>query len=64
MLDAYRAVSSRMSNVEVHIVPDIRHGFMMPGSPEAFDASTRDFAMRRAFAILDGLRGVPRRMAS
>ena len=57
VLDVYRAVPSRMTNVEVHIFPGIQHGFMMPGSPEAFDATTRDFAMQRAFAILDGLRG-------
>jgi carboxymethylenebutenolidase len=46
-----------MRNVEVHIFPGIQHGFMMPSSPEAFDAKTRDFAMERTFAILDGLRG-------
>ena len=56
VLDAYRAAASRMLNVEVHIFPGIQHGFMMPSSPEAFDARTRDFAMERAFAILDGLR--------
>ena len=56
VLDAYHAVSSRMKNVEVHVFPGVQHGFMMPSSPEAFDAATRDFAMTRAFAILDGLR--------
>jgi carboxymethylenebutenolidase len=65
VLDAYQDVASRMTNVEVHIFPGVQHGFMMPGSPEAFDAPTRDFAMQRAFAILDGLRGSePRRKAS
>jgi carboxymethylenebutenolidase len=66
VLDAYRALPSRMTNVEVHIFPGVQHGFMMPGSPEAFDAKTRDFAMKRAFAILDGLRGggMPLRKAS
>jgi carboxymethylenebutenolidase len=57
VLDAYRAAASRMPNVEVHIFPGIQHGFMMPSSPEAFDATTRDFAMERALAILDELRG-------
>jgi carboxymethylenebutenolidase len=56
VLDAYRSVTSRMNNVEVHIFPGVQHGFMMPSSPEAFDAKTRDFAMERAFTILDGLR--------
>jgi carboxymethylenebutenolidase len=62
VLDAYRAASSRMANVELHVFPGVRHGFMMPGSPEAFDASARDFAMQRALAILAGLRdGAPMR---
>ena len=57
VLDAYRPVPSRMKNVEVHIFPGIQHGYMMPGSPKAFDQKTRKFSMKRAFAILDGLRG-------
>jgi carboxymethylenebutenolidase len=56
VLDAYRAAASRMNNVEVHIFPGVQHGFMMPSDTEAFDATTRDFAMARTFAILDGLR--------
>ena len=56
VLDAYRAAAARMANVEVHIFPGVRHGFMMPSDREAFDAKTRDFAMHRGFAILDGLR--------
>ena len=59
VLDAYQDVASRMTNVEVHIFPGVQHGFMMPSDAEAFDAPTRDFAMQRAFAILDGLRGEP-----
>jgi len=54
---AYRPVPSRMKNVEVHIFPGILHGYMMPGSPKAFDQKSRDFSMKRALAILDGLRG-------
>ena len=57
VLDAYRPVPSRMKNVEVHIFPGILHGYMMPGSPKAFDQKTREFSMKRALAILDGLRG-------
>ncbi len=65
VLDAYRAVPPRMPNVEVHIFPGIQHGFMMPSDAEAFDAATREFSMKRAFAILDGLRdGVPQREAA
>jgi carboxymethylenebutenolidase len=57
VLAAYRAVPARMKNVEVHIFPGIHHGYMMPGSPKAFDASSRAFSMMRALAILSGLRG-------
>jgi dienelactone hydrolase len=57
VLDAYRSVPARMKSVEVHIFPGILHGYMMPGSPKAFDQNTREFSMKRAVAILDGLRG-------
>lgn len=57
ILDMYRPVPARMKNVEVHIFPGILHGYMMPGSPKAYDAKTRAFSMQRALAILDGLRG-------
>lgn len=56
VLDAYQAVASTMPNVELHIFPGVEHGFMMPSSPEAFDARARDVAMERTMAILDGLR--------
>ncbi len=64
VLDAYRPVPARMPNVEVHIFPGILHGYMMPGSPEAYDPVTRGFSMERALAILGGLRGAPLRRAS
>jgi carboxymethylenebutenolidase len=57
VLDAYRSAASHMPNIGVHIFSGIQHGFMMPSDAEAFDAPTRDFAMQRAFTILDGLRG-------
>ena len=55
VLSAYRALASRKSNVELHIFPGVQHGYMMPGSPKAFDPRTREFSMARAVAILDGL---------
>jgi carboxymethylenebutenolidase len=64
VLDAYRPVPARMKNVEVHIFPNVLHGYMMPGSPKAFDADKRQFSMGRALAILDGLRNEPMRQAS
>jgi carboxymethylenebutenolidase len=57
VLDAYRAIPSRMKNVEVHIFPGVLHGYMMRGNVKAFRQVTRDFSMARALAILDGLRG-------
>jgi carboxymethylenebutenolidase len=65
VLDAYRDVQEHMPNVELHIFPGVQHGFMMPSDAEAFDPTTRDFAMKRSLAILDGLRGEgPPRSAS
>src|SRR5713101_7578235 len=57
VLAAYRAVPARMPNVEVHVVPGVLHGYMMPGNVKAFSHPTREFSMTRALAILDGLRG-------
>jgi carboxymethylenebutenolidase len=56
VLDAYRPIPARLSNVEVHIFPGIKHGYMMRGAPDAFDQKTRDFSMARAKAILEALR--------
>jgi carboxymethylenebutenolidase len=55
VLDAYRAVPARMSNVEVHVAPGILHGYMMRGNEKAFDARMYDFSMERAAAILGSL---------
>jgi carboxymethylenebutenolidase len=57
VLHAYRAAAARMPNVALHVFPGVRHGFMMASDAGAFDAAAYDFAMGRAFAILDGLRG-------
>ena len=57
VLDAFRAVPPRMSNVELHIFPGIKHAYMMPDAGAAFSKTTREFSMARALAILDGLRG-------
>jgi carboxymethylenebutenolidase len=57
VLEAFRAVPSRMSNVEVHIFPGVKHAYMMPDAGAAFSKTTRDFSVARAVAILNGLRG-------
>jgi carboxymethylenebutenolidase len=55
--DAYRAAAVRHENVDLHVFPGIDHGYMLPHSAAAFDATTRAFSMLRALAILEGLRG-------
>jgi len=60
VLDAYRGVPARMTNVEVHIFPGVLHGYMMPGNPKAFSQSKRVFTTGRALSILDGLRAESR----
>lgn len=57
VLEAYRAVPSRMKNVEVDIFPGVLHGYMMRENPKAFSEQTYRFSMERALAILGGLRG-------
>lgn len=56
VLDAYRAAAARKKNLELHIIPGVQHGYMMPGNPKAFDAKTRELSMTRALAVLAGLR--------
>jgi carboxymethylenebutenolidase len=64
VLDAYRAEAARRANFELHVFPGVLHGFMFPGNPKAFSASTRAFSMERALAILAGLRDDALRHAS
>lgn len=59
VLDAYRPIPARMKNVEVHIFPGVKHGYMMRGMAKAFDQQTYDFSMARAKAILERLRSEP-----
>src|SRR5262252_3780253 len=56
VLNAYRALASKKSNVELHIFPGVQHGYMMQGMPKAYDARAREFSMKRAVAIVDGFR--------
>jgi carboxymethylenebutenolidase len=57
VLDAFRAVPPRMSNVELHIFPGIKHAYMMPDAGPAFSRGAREFSMARTLAILNDLRG-------
>ena len=64
VLTAYRALAAKKSNVQLHIFPGVQHGYMMRGSPKAFDARSREFSMQRALAILEGLRSTARPFAA
>ena len=64
VLDAYRALAARLENLELHVFPDVLHGYMFPGNPKAYSASTREFSVKRALAMLAALRDEPLRQAS
>jgi len=55
VLDAYRALAERMSNVELKVFPGVQHGFMMKAD-ERYSPEARAFAMARAVSVLTGLR--------
>ena len=55
VLDGYRALSSRARNVAVHVLPGVRHGYMMRASVNAYDEGAYDFSMSHALAILRSL---------
>ncbi len=54
VLQAYRDLAAHMENVEVHIFPGVRHGYMMRESP-SFDRAAHAFSIDRARRILEGL---------
>lgn len=54
VLDIYRDLAARMANVEVHVFPGVRHGYMMRAS-RSFDQATYEFSIKRAREILGGL---------
>lgn len=56
VLDAYRLLADREENVELHVFPRVRHGYMMRSNTQAFDRRAYDFSMECAFAMLDSMR--------
>jgi carboxymethylenebutenolidase len=64
VLESYRALADRGKNLELHVFPGVLHGYMFPDNTKAFSATTRQFSMARALAILNGLREKPLRQAS
>jgi carboxymethylenebutenolidase len=55
VLDAFRTRTTHASNLEVHVLPRVQHGYMMRGNAMAFDPAAYEVSMERAFAILDRL---------
>lgn len=55
VLEAFREAAARMPSLEVHVLPGILHGYMMPSGIKAFDLPSRDFSMARALEILQGI---------
>jgi carboxymethylenebutenolidase len=53
---AYVDKAKTMPNLEVHIVPGILHGYMMPANTKAYSAKTREFSMGKALGLLGALR--------
>lgn len=55
VLDAYRGLTARMPNVELHVFPGVQHGYMMKGD-ERHDPAAYAFSMKRIGELLAGLR--------
>lgn len=53
----YPKLADDMSNLEVHVLPGIKHGYMMSLATQAYDKGAYDFSMKRTLEILNGLRG-------
>lgn len=52
---AYRAAAAGLEAVEVHVLPGVRHGYMMRGAVQAFDREAYRFSIGRAILALDRL---------
>jgi len=57
VLAMYRKAADAHRNVELHIFPGVKHGYMMPDAGAAYDAKTREFSFARTLALLGTLRG-------
>jgi carboxymethylenebutenolidase len=56
---AYHAAAKRKRTLEVHTFPGVQHGYMMRGSPNAYDPKMYEFSMNRALALLAPLKQQP-----
>ncbi len=56
LLEAYRALTARKKNAELHVFPGVLHGYMMRSHAQAYDAKSREVSMVRSLAILQALR--------
>ena len=57
VLAMYRKAADAHKNVELHVFPGVKHGYMMPDAGAAYDQKTREFSMQRTLALLATLRG-------
>ena len=55
VLDLYRGIDAEMDNLELHIFPGIKHGYMM-ASAEPYDADAFNYSWDSTLKMLDGLK--------
>jgi carboxymethylenebutenolidase len=56
IIATYRAYEAKMSNMEMHVFPGVKHGYMMTTSPAAYDADAFRYSWDATFALLDHLK--------
>jgi carboxymethylenebutenolidase len=61
--EVYPKMAAKMENVEYHVLPNIKHGYMMALHSSAYDQGAYDFSMQRTLAILEDLKGEGRPVA-
>ena len=55
--EVYPKLAAKMPNLEYHVLPSIKHGYMMSLATQAYDKGAYDFSMKRTLEILEGLKG-------
>ena len=55
VLNAYQDAARRMKNLELHIFAGVEHGYMMRDA-KAYNRMAYEFTMKRALAVMKGLR--------
>jgi carboxymethylenebutenolidase len=55
--EVYPKLAQKMPNLEYHVLPAIKHGYMMSLHASAYDKGAYDWSMKRTLEILEGLKG-------